>query len=446
MRNDLQVEELYINLIPPFIMRKDGIAVDECPKYQAQAPSVSHHLMYSKEANLRTHFDLNGTFSSFKTRAPSNEELGSCDKVFITPDSASWNPYSEHFSRNEQAMIDCDGGLAIPTYKESPLITDQDEPYLIYPTVSSVDVDIDKVIDLAMENDVSVGQIPMNNRIGNLDQDLLENAITGKINARLGTMPLDPEVLNKDPLFIGTLDDLDDRFTSNVSSVTTDQPVGVSPSFLKKVWSISDKEANAVIKKNTQLNRQSNDGLLSIHFSTNDRMMRYKRIESDFYSDTMSVTKVAKSTRGNLHLQFFVSDKGFVAVYGMEKRPDFKDALHMFCKQVGVSIALVVDPSGEQTSKNVRRFCNQVGNTLRVLEESTQWANRVELYIGLFKQAIRKDLSGSDSPMVLWNYCTERRALIHNLTPRDLFQTDGQSPYQFQHGVRGYISNLCSFD
>ena len=117
MRNVLHVHELCINIIPPFIMREGGITVDECPKYQAQAPSVSHHSMHSKESNLRIHFDLNGNFSLFKTRDPSDEELGSCDKIFITPSSASWNPYSEYFPRNEQTMLDYDDGLATPTYK-----------------------------------------------------------------------------------------------------------------------------------------------------------------------------------------------------------------------------------------------------------------------------------------------------------------------------------------
>ena len=48
--------------------------------------------------------------------------------------------------------------------------------------------------------------------------------------------------------------------------------------------------------------------------------------------------------------------------------------------------------------------------------------------------------------MVLWDYCAERRALIHNLTPRDLFQLDKASPYERQYGVQGDISNLCVFD
>ena len=44
----------------------------------------------------------------------------------------------------------------------------------------------------------------------------------------------------------------------------------------------------------------------------------------------------------------------------MAKKSDFQDVLHQFCKEVGVPIALMVDPSGEQTSKAVRKFCNQM--------------------------------------------------------------------------------------
>ena len=147
---------------------------------------------------------------------------------------------------------------------------------------------------------------------------------------------------------------------------------GTIPEFIKKLWFISDKEAKVVVESNTQLNRQSNDGLLSRQFSTNDQMLRYKIINSYFFTDTLLVTKPAKSLWSNLYLQVFVSDKGFVAVYCMELKSDFKDALHLFCKEIGIPRSLVVDPSGEQTSKSVCKFYNQVGTTLRILEESTQ--------------------------------------------------------------------------
>ena len=142
-------------------------------------------------------------------------------------------------------------------------------------------------------------------------------------------------------------------------------------------------------------------------------------------------------------LQVFVSDKGYIAVYPMEKKSDFQDCLHLFCKEVGVPEVIVVDPSGEQTSKPVRRFCIQVGTTLRLLEEKTQWANCAELCIELLEGVIRQDLRASHCPMVLWDYCAQRRALIYNLIPRDLFATKKQTPHEYQFGIQGDMSNLC---
>ena len=77
-------------------------------------------------------------------------------------------------------------------------------------------------------------------------------------------------------------------------------------------------------------------------------------------------------------------------------------------------VNLVVDPSREQTSNDVKQFCHKVGTTLRILEESTKWANRAERYIGIFKESIRQDMRIANSPLCLWDYCAERRALIHN--------------------------------
>ena len=43
--------------------------------------------------------------------------------------------------------------------------------------------------------------------------------------------------------------------------------------------------------------------------------------------------------------------------------------------------------SGEQMSSEVKKFCNDIGTTLRALEEGTPWSNKAELYIGLIKEA-----------------------------------------------------------
>ena len=240
--------------------------------------------------------------------------------------------------------------------------------------------------------------------------------------------------------------DIKGRLQREVGSIVGSRKKGVSKEFLAKIWNIREDLAQGAIDENTQLQRPHGGSTLSRRLPTSDRRTRYKRINSQFYTDTMFVDKRAKSSGGHTMMQLFVSDKGYISVYPMVRKGDFLDVLKLFCKEVGVPTSLVVDPSGEQTGKEVKRFAIDVGTTLRVLEESTQWANRAELYIGMLKESIRKDLRRSHSPMSLWPFCARRRALIHNLTPRDLYQSQGRSPYEITTGEQGDISNLCQFD
>ena len=82
---------------------------------------------------------------------------------------------------------------------------------------------------------------------------------------------------------------------------------------------------------------------------------------------------------------------------------------------------------------------------LRALEEGTPWANKAELYIGLIKEAVRKDMRESNSPLVLWDYCTERRARINNLTAKPRFNLEGTNAHALTLGDEGDISSLCQY-
>ena len=94
----------------------------------------------------------------------------------------------------------------------------------------------------------------------------------------------------------------------------------------------------------------------------------------------------------------------------------------MVCKEIGVPVALIMDPMEKQSSKAVKKFCNEIGNTLRWLEYPTQWDKLAEKYIGLTKESVRKDMRDSDSPIILWDYFAERRVRINNIAERKLFQ------------------------
>ena len=102
-------------------------------------------------------------------------------------------------------------------------------------------------------------------------------------------------------------------------------------------------------------------------------------------------------------------------------------------------------PHPSQKSFEVKYFCNKIGTTLKLLEQGTQWANRAELYVGLVKEAVRKDIFLSHSPLVLWDYATECRAAIMSLPARDLFQLQGSNSRTANFGEEGDISHLCQF-
>ena len=119
--------------------------------------------------------------------------------------------------------------------------------------------------------------------------------------------------------------------------------------------------------------------------------------------------------------------------------------IKQFAKEIGAPTSIIADMSGEQMSHDIWKFCNDIGTTLRALEEGTPWSNKAELYIGLLKEAVQKDMRESNSPMILWDYCVERQARINNLTAKDNFKLHGTMPHTATMAEEGDISSLCQF-
>ena len=155
--------------------------------------------------------------------------------------------------------------------------------------------------------------------------------------------------------------------------------------------------------------------------------------------------KGGRSSRGHTCCQLFVTNKGFLYVVPMRRKSEVLQALKQFAKEIGVRTSIIADISGEQMSHDVWKICNDIGTTLRALEEGTPWSNKAELYIGLFKEAVRKDMCESNSPMILWDYFVERRARINYLTAKDNFKLHGTTPHSATMAEEGDISSLCQF-
>jgi hypothetical protein len=159
----------------------------------------------------------------------------------------------------------------------------------------------------------------------------------------------------------------------------------------------------------------------------------------------MCISKTTDNLLGPFS-QLFVTDKGFIYVVPMAKEADILKAVKQFAKEVGAPEALICDTARAQLSKDIQKFCNAIGTTLQALEENTLWANKAELYIGLIKEAARKDMKTSNSPIAFWDYCIEQGARINNLTARSLFQLHGTNAHTAMTNEEGDISNICQYD
>ena len=91
-------------------------------------------------------------------------------------------------------------------------------------------------------------------------------------------------------------------------------------------------------------------------FPTNDCMLRYTQIDTHFFTDMFQAKMKCKSTRGYQYCQLFVFTKGFMFVTFMKKRSEFPLGLKSFAQEIGLPLSLIMDQSGQQTSKEVRKF------------------------------------------------------------------------------------------
>ena len=88
-------------------------------------------------------------------------------------------------------------------------------------------------------------------------------------------------------------------------------------------------------------------------------------------------------------------------IYPMKSQSEFNDTLHCFCKEIGVPVYIVIGGHMDQNNNKTKEFCHQVGTTLCILEAGNPWANRAELYIDLFKEAVCRNLYMTDAKIVL---------------------------------------------
>ena len=199
-----------------------------------------------------------------------------------------------------------------------------------------------------------------------------------------------------------------DDFQTAIHAAQSTEPNNIYLEFLSNTQKIDNESSNKVLDQNTQINNQGADNFISYQLLTNDCMLRYRYINRQLFTDDFFAKTKGRFIRENNCAQIFLSNKGFVAIYLMRSTGDFQYDLQMFCKDIGVTISLVFETSGDQTSKQVRNFCHQVGTTPKLFGESTQWENRSELYIRILKESISIYIRSINCLMIIGDYCADR--------------------------------------
>ena len=131
------------------------------------------------------------------------------------------------------------------------------------------------------------------------------------------------------------------------------EPKGISAEMLTKPFQIGYDEAQQTLDTTTQLNRKNVDSKI---FETSVQITGCFDTEKFTCSFPLIlfVTGKAKSTRGNMYIQLFVSDKGYVFDVHIKIESEFPKTLKMFAKEVGVPLYL--------TGIRVSRFSPALGS------------------------------------------------------------------------------------
>ena len=343
--------------------------------------------MYSKEHDIRLPLKLEGIISYLQCRTPTNDELDTLPTVIdLTPTTNIWDPHDNKYNEQEASMVDYKGELKLP--KERQFI-------------------VSKLMSSPLE-DNNFG-IAINNRLSNSG--------------------------------------MSDKYVFSLRTANGKDST-ITPKDLAIRWNIGLDTATKTLQATTLLCPRNTDSIsLNRRYPNNDRMLRYRRLMTPMFSDTMFASKRAgKSQRNFTCAQIFATDFGWIEAIPMEAERDLHLAFKYVFKEYGVPESMIVDGAKSQVQGKTKELCNMAQCEIRELEKDTPAANRAERAIQSLKNDTKKDMSRTNSPLIFWCYCIERKATIHQLSAKNNFYLNGMVPHSKLTGDRADISHIANFE
>ena len=234
------------------------------------------------------------------------------------------------------------------------------------------------------------------------------------------------------------LEDMSSRVQISSVSSSAKKPK-IDPSTLARKWGIGLDVAQNTIRKTTQRGvRTVLHPTLSRRFRTNNRQLRYRRLRSNMFSDTLISSITSKD--GNKYAQVFCTDYGWTRAFPMKRKSEAHEALSLLFSREGVPPVMVIDGSKEQVKGQFKRKLALADCHLRQIEPYSPWMNAAEGSIRELKRGAGRKMEKAGSPKKLWDHLLELEALIRSNTAHNIYQLKGEVPETMVSGETSDIS------
>ena len=293
------------NLIPPFIMRENGIIVNECAKINCEDPTREDHAIIFKGYNLRIPLQLHGIFSYFATRKPDVESVVDAHKPLnyateiytITP--TRWNPHTDAYALNEESIVDWEGNIRERNHCDVKIVLDEiGDEYQNQYKISSMEAQhVDEILKARSQHNNN--NVFKTSELSIISSVLCPHLLTSMIEARtnlgsdainIGAMncydgnyldngdnaikedeiPMTMDMIQDAMNGLESEEDMDAFFASGVHGGSE---VGIDARHLSKVWQISYEDAKRTIDATTQHGTHHPNPVMNQNYTTNDRML-----------------------------------------------------------------------------------------------------------------------------------------------------------------------------
>ena len=385
----LHVPNMRNSLIPPFQMRDNDITVNDCPKMMIKDPTITDHAILIPRDNDIPYLIplyLQGTISSIPVRRPTDDEWidDELERFELTYETPTWEHGDPERQVHEEALM-----------KQS------------------------RHEDQELHDRIQVSPVESVNRaqIMAISNTLLPDTLASALKEQC--------------------------HVSSVFAKKTSTSNGLTAEMLARNWKIPLSKAKRTIEMTTQLGVRTRPNDLVRRFKVNDRLLRYNRLTSNMYTDTLESKTVSK--RKNKYCQVFTVPPSWIKAYPMEKKSDAHHALSELLRDVGAPEKLIMDGSKEQTQGLFRQKCRDAGIRVNQTEPYTPQSNRAELAIRELKKSTRRKMIATKTPLKLWDDCMELEADIISHTADDNFHLQGQVPNALVTGHTADISRLAEF-